>query len=118
LGSWRSQFPAFLNTLYNAATITSMKYYAHHPFGYLLYARQQFLGRELTRNRERRTSQNSFKANFAESPKREVLRIPIPRNRVNKAERMSCWENTGREEGSVPIMGITQSVGKREVECE
>src|SRR5215203_2679020 len=25
---------------------------------------------------------------------------------------MSCWENTGRDEGSVPIMGITQSVGK------
>src|SRR5215208_826376 len=25
---------------------------------------------------------------------------------------MSCWENTGRDEGSVPIMGTTQSVGK------
>jgi hypothetical protein len=37
---------------------------------------------------------------------------------VNKGERMGCWENTGRDEGSVLIMGITQSVGKREVECE
>jgi hypothetical protein len=35
---------------------------------YLLYARQLFLGRELTRNRERRSSQNSFKANFRECP--------------------------------------------------
>src|SRR5215217_2126154 len=25
---------------------------------------------------------------------------------------MSCWENTGRDESSVPIMGTTQSVGK------
>jgi hypothetical protein len=31
---------------------------------------------------------------------------------------MSPWVNAGREEGSVPIMGITRSVGKREVECE
>jgi hypothetical protein len=37
---------------------------------------------------------------------------------VNKGERMSRWGNTGRDEGSVLIMGITQSVGKREVECE
>jgi hypothetical protein len=28
--------------------------------------------------------------------------------RVNKGERMRCWENTGRDEGSVPIMGTTQ----------
>jgi len=26
---------------------------------------------------------------------------------------MGCWENTGRDEGSVSIMGTTQSVGKR-----
>jgi hypothetical protein len=31
---------------------------------------------------------------------------------VNKGERMSCWENTGREEDSVPIMGTTLSVVK------
>jgi len=37
---------------------------------------------------------------------------------VNKGERMRCGENTGREEGSVPIMGTTLSVGKREVEGE
>src|SRR5215207_9794268 len=42
----------------------------------------------------------------------EVLRIFLPRTSVNKGERMSRWENTGRDEGSVPIMGITQSVGK------
>src|SRR5215212_403522 len=51
-------------------------------------------------------------------PKGEVRRTPIPHTRVNKGERMSRWGNTGRDEGSVPIMGITQSVGKREVECE
>src|SRR5215211_8332209 len=56
--------------------------------------------------------------NFRESPKGEVRRTPIPHTRVNKGERMSRWGNTGRDEGSVPIMGITQSVGKREVECE
>jgi hypothetical protein len=27
---------------------------------------------------------------------------------VNKGERMRCGENTGRDEGSVPIMGTTQ----------
>jgi hypothetical protein len=49
----------------------------------------------------------------------EVPRISLPRTRVNKGERISCWENTGRYEGSVPIMGTTtQSVGKREVEGE
>ena len=37
---------------------------------------------------------------------------------VNKGERMRCWDKTGRDEGSVPIMGTTQSVGKREVEGE
>jgi hypothetical protein len=31
-----------------------------------------------------RTSQNSFKANFRESPKGEVRRIPLPRTSVNK----------------------------------
>jgi hypothetical protein len=31
---------------------------------------------------------------------------------------MSRRGNTGRDEDSVPIMGATQSVGKREVECE
>src|SRR5215208_2204304 len=41
-----------------------------------------------------------------------------PHTRVNKGERMRCWKNTGRDEGSVPIMGTTLSVGKREVECE
>jgi hypothetical protein len=54
----------------------------------------------------------------------ELPRTPLPRTLVNKGERMSCWENilaamkAGRDEGSVLIMGITQSVGKREVECE
>jgi hypothetical protein len=37
---------------------------------------------------------------------------------VNKGEKMSRWANTGPEEGSVPIMGTTLSVGKREVEGE
>jgi hypothetical protein len=59
-----------------------------------------------------------FLANFRESPECELHRIPIPRTPVNKGERMSCWENTGRDEGSVPIMRTTQSVGKREVEGE
>jgi hypothetical protein len=36
----------------------------------------------------------------------ELRRIPIPRTRMNKGERMSRWANTGRDEGSVPIMGI------------
>lgn len=36
---------------------------------------------------------------------------------VNKGARMSCGKNAGRDEGSVPIMGIT-SVGEREVEGE
>jgi hypothetical protein len=74
--------------------------------------------RELLRTPSRRSSQNSFKANFRESPLDELRRITLPRTLVNKGERMSCWENTGRDEGSVLIMGITQSVGKREVECE
>ena len=56
--------------------------------------------------------------NFGELRQHEVRRIPLPRTPVNKGERMSCWENTGREEGSVPIMGTTLSVGKREVEGE
>src|SRR5919107_2653935 len=48
----------------------------------------------------------------------ELPRIPLPRTPVNKGERMSCWKNTGRDEGSVSIMGTTLSVGKREVEGE
>ena len=39
-------------------------------------------------------------------PKGEVRRIPLPRTPVNKGERMSRWANTGRDEGSVLIMGI------------
>ena len=56
--------------------------------------------------------------NFSERRTREVRRILLPRTWVNKGERMRCWENTGRDEGSMPIMGTTQSVGKREVEGE
>jgi uncharacterized membrane protein HdeD (DUF308 family) len=37
-----------------------------------------------------------------------VRRILLPRTWVNKGEKMSCWGNTGREEGSVPIMGTTR----------
>jgi hypothetical protein len=33
----------------------------------------------------------------------------IPHTRVNKGERMSRWGNTGRDEGSVPIMGINSA---------
>jgi hypothetical protein len=55
---------------------------------------------------------------FIQDPASELRRIPLPRTPVNKGERMSCWENTGRDEGSVPIMGTTLSVGKREVEGE
>jgi hypothetical protein len=69
-------------------------------------------------SKKRRTSENAIWANFGESPLDELRRITLPRALVNKGERMSCWENTGRDEGSVLIMGITQSVGKREVECE
>jgi hypothetical protein len=29
----------------------------------------------------------------------ELPRISIPRTSVNKGERMSSWENTGRDEG-------------------
>src|SRR5215212_3248384 len=47
--------------------------------------------------------------NFRESPKGEVRRTPIPHTRVNKGERMSRWGNTGRDEGSVPIMGINSA---------
>ena len=39
---------------------------------------------ELRRTPSRRSSQNSFKANFRECPKDEVRRIPIPRTPVNK----------------------------------
>jgi hypothetical protein len=46
--------------------------------------------------------------NFRESDKGEVRRIPIPRTPVNRGERMSCWENTGRDEGPVLIMGTTK----------
>ena len=59
-----------------------------------------------------------------QDPASGLRRITLPRTLVNKGERMSCWENilaamkAGRDEGSVLIMGITQSVGKREVECE
>ena len=56
------------------------------------------------------TSENSVKTNFGE--------YPFLRGWVNKGERMHCWENTGSDEGSVPIMGTTLSVGKREVEGE
>jgi hypothetical protein len=31
---------------------------------------------------------------------------PLPCTSLNKGERMSCWEATGRDEGSVPIMGL------------
>jgi hypothetical protein len=34
-----------------------------------------------------RTSENSLNANFAESPERELRRIPIPRTPVNKGKR-------------------------------
>ena len=37
---------------------------------------------------------------------------------MNKGERMRCWGDTGRDEGFVPIMETTLSVGKREVEGE
>jgi hypothetical protein len=53
-----------------------------------------------------------------QDPASELPRILIPRTPVNKGERMSRLGNTGRNEDSVPIMGITQSVGKREVEGE
>jgi hypothetical protein len=33
---------------------------------------------------------------------------PLPRTPLNKGERMRCGENTGRDEGSVPIMGTTR----------
>jgi hypothetical protein len=39
------------------------------------------------------------RSNFLESPLDELRRIPLPRTLVNKGERMSCWENTGRDEG-------------------
>jgi hypothetical protein len=38
----------------------------------------------------------------------DLLRIYLLSSWVNKGERMRCWENTGRDEGSVPIMGTTQ----------
>jgi hypothetical protein len=38
----------------------------------------------------------------------QLWRTPLLRGWVNKGERMRCGENTGREEGSVPIMGTTQ----------
>jgi hypothetical protein len=36
----------------------------------------------------------------------ELPRILILGTSVNKGEKMSRWGNTGRDEGSVPIMGI------------
>ena len=62
----------------------------------------------------------TFFANFLELRKAEVRRIPLPHSQVNKGERMSGRENTGRNEGSVPIMGTTtRSAGEREVDhCE
>lgn len=48
----------------------------------------------------------------------EFPRKTLLGTRVNKGERMSRWGNTGRYEGSVPIMGTARSLGKREVECE
>jgi hypothetical protein len=63
-------------------------------------------------------SENVRWANFVELRQREVRRITLPHSQVTKGERMRCWENTGRDEGSVPIMGIKLSVGKREVEGE
>ena len=56
-----------------------------------------------------RTSENAAKAKFVGR---------LPGTRVDKGERMSCWVNAGRDEDSAPIMEITQSVGKQEVECE
>jgi hypothetical protein len=57
-------------------------------------------------------------ANFREFGEGEVVRrITLPGTSVNKGEMMSRWGNTGRDEGSVPIMGPI-SVGKREVACE
>jgi hypothetical protein len=44
-------------------------------------------------------------ANFSERRVCELPRIRLPRTWVNKGERMSRWANTGRDEGSVPIMG-------------
>ena len=41
-----------------------------------------------------------------------------PGARVDKGEGMSLWENTGREEDFVPIMGTTIIVGERKVEGE
>src|SRR3712207_9172648 len=42
-----------------------------------------------------------------------VRRIPLLGTRVNKGRRMHWWENTGRGEGSVPIMGATWRRDKR-----
>src|SRR5215218_8564252 len=36
----------------------------------------------------------------------ELRRITLPRTSVNKGSRKGRWANTGRDEGSVPIMGI------------
>jgi uncharacterized membrane protein HdeD (DUF308 family) len=55
-------------------------------------------------------------ANFSESAVNPKSVGRLPGTRLNKGERMSRWGNTGREEGSVPIMGATRSVGKREVQ--
>src|SRR5215203_6271164 len=46
-----------------------------------------------------RTSENSVKTKFAELWLDELRRISIPRTSVNKGERMSSWEKTGRDEG-------------------
>jgi hypothetical protein len=56
--------------------------------------------------------------NFLELRNPEPRRITLLRTWVNKGERMHCRRNTGYHEGSVPIMGTTLSVGKREVEGE
>src|SRR5215207_4070844 len=42
---------------------------------------------EVRRTLSMRSSQNSFKANFRECPEDELLRIPLPRTRVNRGKR-------------------------------
>src|SRR5215212_8866064 len=56
---------------------------------------------EVRRNRDRRSSQNSVMAKLAEIVKREVLRISLPRTRVNREVvansigcRLACWSRT------------------------
>src|SRR5215211_2016349 len=64
--------------------------------------------RELRRTPSMRSSQNSFKANFLESPKGEVRRILILDTSVNKtfvrdAPGVLRWHHGGRRKGFGPV---------------